>query len=110
MADIVAIGDVATVVAYAALLIMAAAVATVLRAEDTPKTPWTKRYLGTHVQVFVYGLIAAGVLGYVLDYDLATPGGFVAVLTAAYTGIAGVRALISRHDNEAAEGAKETKV
>lgn len=95
------------VVVYAALLIAAALVATVLRAEDTPKTPWDKAHLGTHVQVFVYGLISAAVLAYVLGYDPTTPGGLVAVLTAAYVGIVGVRALISRAQ---ADEAAESKV
>lgn len=95
------------ILVYAALLVAAALVAMVLRAEDTPKTPWDRAHLGTHVQTLVYGLISAGVLAYVLDYDPATPGGFVAMLTAAYVGIVGVRALLSREEQNKVQ---ETKV
>lgn len=100
--------DIQIMFAYVALLIVAATVAMILRAEDVPKTPWTRAFLGTHSQVLIYGFMAAGVLSFVLGYDPTSPKDFVSVLTIAYTGIAGLKALISK-DAEGATTSGEIK-
>ncbi len=79
-----------------ALLLAAAAIAMVVRAEDDPKTPWSKAYLAAHIKVFVYALIAAWLAMWIFGYDIFQPKDFLSVLGVAYLGFSFVKAMVSR--------------
>ena len=86
-----------------ALLLVAAGIATIVRAEDDPKTPWTKAFLKVHVKIFVYALIAAWLAMWLMNYDVLQPNGFVSVLGIAYLGFSFIKAMMTRvvQDNPA---------
>jgi hypothetical protein len=79
-----------------ALLIAAAVIAMVVRAEDDPKTPWSKAFWGSHVKVFIYALIAAWLALWVFGYDVTQPKDFLSILGIAYLGFSFVKAMVSR--------------
>ena len=85
-----------TALVIVALLMLAAGIAMIVRAEDDPKTPWTKAYLKTHVKIFFYALIAAGLAMWLLSYDITQPNGFISILGIAYLGFSFIKAMVTR--------------
>jgi len=88
--------DPITAIVVLALLIAAAGIATIVRAEDDPKTPWTKAYWKAHVKVFIYAMIAAWLAMWTLGYDITQPKDFLSVAAVAYLGFAFIKAAITR--------------
>jgi len=78
-------------------------IAVILKAEENPKTPYTKEKLGVHVKVFVYGIIAVVIAMYVLGFNLNTPEGFAALLGVGYLGLSFFQALVARAAGNAQE-------
>lgn len=82
------------------LLILAVAIATMIRLEDFPQIEWTKdnigkaiaTALGTTVSVIFFAWMLAETAALYID----TVGGFVVITTAGVGGIAGVRAAINK--------------
>ena len=89
--------------AMLAMIIFAAIVAMIVRAEDDPKTPWTKAFFMAHMQVFIYAILASLLAMFLLGYDPRNPADFVALLAVAYTGLAFVKGIVSRASAEKKE-------
>ena len=71
-------------------------IAVILKAEESPKTPYNRENLGAHIKVFVYGIIAVVIAMYVLGFNLNTPEGFAALLGVGYLGLSFFQALVAR--------------
>lgn len=82
-------------------------IAVILKAEESPKTPYAKAYLGDHVKVFVYGVIAVVIAIYILGFDVKTPEGFAALLGVGYLGLSFFQALVGTAANAAAKKAMD---
>lgn len=80
----------------AALVAFIGMIAVILKAEESPKTPYDKENLGAHIKVFVYGIIAVVIAMYVLGFNLNTPEGFAALLGVGYLGLSFFQALVAR--------------
>jgi len=79
-----------------ALVAFIGLIAVILKAEESPKTPYNRENLGAHVKVFVYGVIAVVIAMYVLGFNLNTPEGFAALLGVGYLGLSFFQALVAR--------------
>ena len=92
-------------------IIFAAVIATVVRAEDDPKTPWDKAHLIAHIKVFLYAIIAVVLAVFLFGYEPQEPKDFLSVLAVAYLGFAFVKAIVSRavQDNGTATASAEEK-
>jgi len=77
------------------LVALIAGLATIVRAEDDPKTPWDKEHLKTHLKTFFFAAVAAGLASWLMGYDPARPDGFISLLGVAYVGYAFVRGLVA---------------
>lgn len=90
----------------AALVAFIGLIAVILKAEESPKTPYNKENMGTHVKVFVYGIIAVVIAIYVLGFNVQTPEGFAALLGVGYLGLSFFQALVARAAGGAVEKAE----
>lgn len=84
------------IVIFTVLLVVAAVIVMIVRAEDEPKTPWTKAYMAAHLKIFFFAAVAGGLAAWLLGYDITEPNGFIAILGVAGTGFAFLKGLMSR--------------
>jgi len=67
-------------------------VAMILRAEDEPKTAWSKANLGIHLKNFAYGVVAAFLVAMVAGYDVMTGTGLLSLIGVGYLGLSAIKA------------------
>ncbi|MFA5379991.1 MAG: hypothetical protein WC455_29795 [Dehalococcoidia bacterium] len=84
------------IVVGAALLALVGLLCMWVRAEDEPKTPWTKANASIHAGVFVSSILAGALGAWIMGYDIMAPEGFVAIVGVAGTGLAFLKGLVNR--------------
>lgn len=99
--------EIVSILLVALVIAVIGFIATVVRGEDEPKTPWTKEYLKVHLKVYFFAVVAAALASWLLSYDPTTPAGFIALLGIAYTGFAFVQSLVARGETTAKVESKE---